>query len=91
VYHDLPDCNVTGITIPGLKHIPYEDTTKNICVLPRNLIIVIIRDVVMMNILIKILMVISMILLVHTQKKIYIKLWKNVIYKVKKTHISYIF
>jgi hypothetical protein len=43
VYHDLPDCNVTGITISGLKHILYEDTTKNICVLPRNLIIVIIK------------------------------------------------
>ena len=28
---DLPECNVTGITIPGLKHIPYEDTTKYMC------------------------------------------------------------
>jgi hypothetical protein len=35
VYHDLPDCNVTGITIPGLKHIPYEDTSAYMCFAPK--------------------------------------------------------
>lgn len=32
---DLPDCNVTGITISALKHIPYQDNTKYMCFAPK--------------------------------------------------------
>jgi len=31
----LPDCNVKGITIPGLKHIPYEDSSRYMCFVPK--------------------------------------------------------